>query len=380
MDLRLYEEVEQPITTAQIVQRSRLNHGTTGAIDMIATHGYGVQSATTAPAAMDFEHRDLRPHDVLIDIDFCGICHSDIHQARNEWGNAIYPMVPGHEIVGKVASIGSGVTKFKVGETVAVGTFVDSCRECASCKAGEEVYCDRGLVVPTYNAKDLDGRITYGGYANKIVVDEAYTLRMPTNLDPAAASPLLCAGITTYSPLRHFGAGPGKKVGIVGLGGLGHMALKFSHALGAETVQFTTSKNKIEDARRLGADSVVFSKDEGWEKELASSFDLIIDCVAANHDVVPYLTALKRDGIYCTVGIPSDPIQVPAFAMALGRKHVTSSAAGGIKETQEMLDFCGEHNIVSDIEMTTFAKLEEAWDRITRNDVKYRFVLDIKSL
>jgi alcohol dehydrogenase (NADP+) len=347
---------------------------------MIATHGYGVQSATTSPAAMDFEHRDLRPHDVLIDIEFCGICHSDIHQARNEWGNAIYPMVPGHEIVGKVAMVGSAVTTFKVGESIAVGTIVDSCRQCESCKAGEEVYCDRGLVVPTYNAKGLDGRITYGGYANKIVVDEAYVLRLPSNLDPAAAAPLLCAGITTYSPLKHFGAGPGKKVGVVGLGGLGHMALKFSHALGAQTVQFTTSRSKIEDARRLGADSVVFSKDEGWKKEQASSFDLIIDCVAANHDVVPYLTALKRDGIYCTVGIPSDPIQVSAFALALGRKHLTGSATGGIEETQEMLDFCSEHNIVSDIEMTTFAKLEEAWNRVTQNDVKYRFVLDIKSL
>ncbi len=347
---------------------------------MIATHGYGVQSATTAPAPFDFEHRNLRPQDVLIDIEFCGVCHTDIHQARNEWGNAIYPMVPGHEIVGTVAAAGSAVTKFNVGDKVAVGTFVDSCRECESCKAGEEVYCDRGQVVATYNAKGFDGRITFGGYANKIVVDENFTLRLPKNLDPAAAAPLLCAGITTYSPLKHFGVGPGKKVGIVGLGGLGHMALKFSHALGAQTVQFTTSPGKVEDAKRLGATSAVLTKSEGWEKEHAASFDLIIDCVAAPHDVVPYLSTLKRDAIYCTVGIPNEPLQLPAFALAMGRKHVTGSAAGGIKETQEMLAFCGQHNIVADIEMTTFSKLSEAWERMIKNDVKYRFVLDIKSL
>lgn len=347
---------------------------------MIATHGYAVQSATSAPAPFDFEHRNLGASDVLIDIEFCGVCHTDIHQAKNDWGNAIYPMVPGHEIVGTVTAVGHAVSKFKIGDKAAVGTYVDSCRECASCKAGEEVYCDRGQVVPTYNAKDRTGQLTFGGYSNKIVVDEAYTLKVPAGLDLAAAAPLLCAGITTYSPLKHWDVGPGKKVGVVGLGGLGHLALKFSHAMGAETVQFTTSVGKIEDAKRLGADEVVLTKKSDWSKPHAGTFDFIIDCVAAPHDVVPYLSMLKRDAIYCTVGIPSEALQVPAFVVAMGRKHVTGSAAGGIKETQEMLDFCGKHTIVADIEMTSFDQIEKAWDRVVKNDVKYRFVLDLKTL
>lgn len=347
---------------------------------MIKTHGYAAQSATTAPAPFDYEHRDPGPHDVHIDIEFCGICHSDIHQARNEWGNAIYPMVPGHEIVGIVKHVGAEVKKFKVGDRAAIGCLVDSCRECASCKAGEEQYCDRGEGVWTYNARDKQGNITFGGYGEHIVADEAYVLRVPSNLDPAATAPLLCAGITTYSPLKHWGAGPGKKIGVVGLGGLGHMALKFSHAFGAKTVQFTTSAGKIEDAKKLGADEVILTKEPDWHVAHAGTFDFILDCVSAKHDVAPYLSLLKRDGTLCTVGIPSEPIEIHAFSVAIGRKQFTGSAIGGIKETQEMLDFCSKHGIVSDIEMTSFDKIEEAWERVVKGDVKYRFVLDLKTL
>ncbi|WP_446745313.1 NAD(P)-dependent alcohol dehydrogenase [Silvibacterium acidisoli] len=346
---------------------------------MIATKGYAAQNATTDPALWSFEHREPGPNDILIDIHFCGICHSDIHQARNEWGNALYPMVPGHEIVGTVARVGSAVTKFKVGDKAGVGCMVDSCRVCPSCKAGEEQYCDKGATVWTYNSK-TDAGLTFGGYSDKIVLDESFALHIPDNLNLAATAPLLCAGITTYSPLRHFGAGEGKRIGIVGLGGLGHMALKFSHAFGAHTVQFTTSASKIEDAKKLGADEVILTKEAGWDANLGRTFDFVLDCVSAPHDITPYLGLLKRDAVYCSVGIPETPIQVAAFAVAMGRKHVTGSAIGGIKETQEMLDFCGKHNIVSDIEMTTFDKLSEAWVRVVKADVKYRFVLDTKSL
>lgn len=347
---------------------------------MIKTHGYAAQSATTAPAPFDYEHRDPGPHDVHITIDFCGICHSDIHQARDEWSNAMYPMVPGHEIVGTVKAVGAEVKKFKVGDTAAIGCMVDSCRNCPSCNAGEEQYCEKHATVFTYNSKDKDGNLTFGGYGDSIVADEAFVLKVPSSLDPAASAPLLCAGITTYSPLKHWNAGPGKKIGIVGLGGLGHMALKFSHAFGAHTVQFTTSPSKIEDAKKLGADEVVLTKEKGWHAPHAGTFDFILDCVSAEHDINPYLALLHRDGTYCTVGVPEAPISVQAFSVVSGRKNVTGSAIGGIKETQEMLEFCAEHNIVSDIEMTTFDKLEEAWDRVVKADVKYRFVLDSKSL
>lgn len=347
---------------------------------MIKTHGYAAQSATASPAPFDFEHRDPGPHDVHIAIEFCGICHSDIHQARNEWGNAIYPMVPGHEIIGIVKEVGSAVTKFKVGDRAGIGCMVDSCRQCPSCLAGEEQYCERGEGVWTYNARDKQGNITFGGYADHIVADEAYALKVPAGLDPAGAAPLLCAGITTYSPLKHWGAGPGKKIGVVGLGGLGHMALKFSHAFGAKTVQFTTSAGKVDDAKKLGADEVILTREPGWETAHAGTFDFILDCVSAKHDVTPYLSLLKRDGTLCTVGIPSEPIAIHAFSVAIGRKSFAGSAIGGIKETQEMLDFCAAHNIVSDIEMTSFAKIDEAWDRVVKGDVKYRFVLDLKTL
>ena len=347
---------------------------------MIKTHGYAAHSATTPLTPFDYEHREPGPKDVQITVDFCGICHSDIHQARNEWNNAIYPMVPGHEIIGTVKAIGAEVTKFKVGDLAAIGCMVDSCRICDSCKAGEEQYCDNHATVFSYNSKDKDGNITFGGYGNNIVADEEFVLTVPKNLDPAAAAPLLCAGITTYSPLKHWKAGPGKKIGVVGLGGLGHMALKFSHAFGAHTVQFTTSPSKVEDAKKLGADEVILTKEEGWATKHAGSFDFILDCVSAPHDITPYLALLKRDATLCTVGIPETPVAIHAFSVAMGRKNFTGSAIGGIAETQEMLNFCAEHNIVSDIEMTSFDKLEESWERVIKGDVKYRFVLDLKTL
>ena len=347
---------------------------------MTQTDGYAVQSATDSPAPFDYEHREPGPHDVHLAIDFCGICHSDIHQARDEWNNAIYPMVPGHEIVGTVKAVGAEVTKFKVGDLAAIGCMVDSCRECESCKAGDEQYCDRQQTVFTYNSKDKQGNITFGGYSDNIVADEAFMLKVPANLDPAAAAPLLCAGITTYSPLKHWKAGPGKKIGIVGLGGLGHLGLKFSHAFGAHTVMFTTSPGKVEDAKKLGADEVTVTREANWHEAHLRTFDFILDCVSAEHDITPYLEMLKRDGTYCTVGVPEEPIKIHAFGVIGNRTSITGSAIGGIAETQEMLDFCGEHNIVSDIEMTSYDKLEEAWTRVVKADVKYRFVLDAKTL
>jgi len=295
---------------------------------MIPTRGYAVHSATTSAVPYNFERRDPGPKDVAIDIQFCGICHSDIHQAWNEWGNAIYPMVPGHEIVGTVTAVGSAVTKFKVGDAAAVGVFVDSCRECASCKDGEEQYCDNPGMVGTYNAIDRQGNLTFGGYSDYIVVDEAYALILPKGFDPAAAAPLLCAGITTYSPIKHWNVGPGMKVGVVGLGGLGHMGLKFSHAFGAKTVQFTSSASKVEDAQRLGADEVILTKEPNWAARHARSFDFILDCVSANHDVNAYLGLLKRNGVLCSVGIPEVPVSIHAFGV-LGRKAFTGSMVGG---------------------------------------------------
>jgi uncharacterized zinc-type alcohol dehydrogenase-like protein len=289
-------------------------------------------------------------------------------------------MVPGHEIIGTVKRIGAEVTKFKVGDLAGVGCMVDSCRVCASCKDGEEQYCDKGETVMTYNAKGKDGRFTFGGYGENIVVDEAFVLIVPRNLNPAAVAPLLCAGITTYSPLKHWRAGPGKMIGVIGLGGLGHMALKFSHAFGAKTVQFTRSLAKIEDAKRLGADEVILTKEPNWHTQHAGTFDFILDCVSAAHDITPYLSLLKRGGTLCTVGLPPTPLAVSAFSVVQGRKSFAGSSIGGIKETQEMLDFCSKHNIVSDIEMTSFGKIEEAWERVLKSDVKYRFVLDLKTL
>lgn len=295
-------------------------------------------------------------------------------------GRIDLPMVPGHEIIGTVKAVGNAVTKFRVGDKAAVGCMVDSCRTCENCKDGEEQYCTNPGMTGTYNSLDREGKPTYGGYSTDIVVDENYVLHVSDKLDPAATAPLLCAGITTYSPLKHWGAGPGKKIGIVGLGGLGHMGLKFSHAFGAYTVQFTTSPSKIDDAKRLGADEVILTKEENWHAPHANTFDFILDTVSAPHDIHPFLALLKKDGTYCTVGVPEVPMTVHPFAVIMGRKNVAGSGIGGIKETQEMLDFCAENGIVSDIEMTTFANLSEAWTRVVKADVKYRFVLDCSEL
>jgi uncharacterized zinc-type alcohol dehydrogenase-like protein len=347
---------------------------------MSSSKSYAAQSATSALAPFSIDRREPGPHDVHIEILYCGVCHSDLHQARNEWHNTIYPCVPGHEIVGRVTKVGDHVTKFKEGDLAAVGCMVDSCRECSSCEAGLEQYC---LQFPTftYNGADkLSGGVTYGGYSDAIVVDEAFTLKVPSNLDLAAVAPLLCAGITTYSPLHHWKVGPGQKVGIVGLGGLGHMGVKFARALGAHTVLFTTSPSKVEDGLKLGADEVVISKDANAMAKHASSFDFILDAVSADHDINAYLSLLKLDGNLTLVGAPENPLPVAAFNLLLPRRSFSGSAIGGIAETQEMLDFCSEHEIVSEIEMIGIQQVNEAYDRLLKGDVKYRFVIDMASL
>jgi uncharacterized zinc-type alcohol dehydrogenase-like protein len=346
---------------------------------MTASHGFAATSATSPLAPWKFNRRDPGPSDVLVDILYCGVCHSDIHQARSEWGPALYPMVPGHEIIGTVAAIGKDVKKFKVGDTVGVGVIVDSDRTCDACKAGLEQYCESGMT-PTYNAKDKSGELLHGGYSNNIVCDEHFTHHVSRDLDLAAAAPLLCAGITTYSPLKHWGVTKGKKVGVVGLGGLGHMALKFAHSLGAHVVQFTTSPGKTADALRLGAHEVILSNDPDAMAKNASSFDFILDTVSAPHDVNPYLQLLKRDSTLCNVGIPVEPIQAQPFALAMKRRSLAGSAIGGMKETQDMLNYCAEHGIVSDIEHTPIQKINEAFERVVKSDVKYRFVIDMDSL
>ncbi len=347
---------------------------------MSKSFGYGVQSAASPVAPLNFERHDPGRADIRIEILYCGVCHSDIHQARNEWGGSIYPMVPGHEIVGRVSYAGSEVTKFAVGDLAGVGCIVDSCRECESCRSGEEQYCDRGLGVWTYNGRYHDGTPTYGGYSDHIVVDEAFAVKIPANLDLAAVAPLLCAGITTYSPLRHWKVQAGQRVGVIGLGGLGHMGLKFAHAFGAHVTQFTTSPGKEDDAKRLGADEVVLTRDPENLKKLAGSFDFLIDTVSAPHDLNVYLSLLRRDGSMVLVGIPDKPAEVSAFPLAIKRVSLAGSAIGGIRETQEMLDFCAQHGIVSDIEMIPIQKINEAYDRMLKNDVKYRFVIDMASL
>ncbi|QBQ99967.1 NAD(P)-dependent alcohol dehydrogenase [Paraburkholderia pallida] len=348
---------------------------------MYPTYGYAARDAASPLAPYEFQRRDLRELDVRIDVQFCGVCHSDLHQARNEWRNTLYPAVPGHEIVGRVTEVGKGVTRFKVGQLVGVGCLVDSCRTCASCAEGLEQYCENGFV-GTYNGVDrVSGDITYGGYSTQLVVDEAFVLRVPDNLDPAGAAPLLCAGITTYSPLRTWGAGPGKKVGIVGLGGLGHMGVKLAHAMGAHVVLFTTSPSKIEDGKRLGADEVVISKDPEQMKAHANSFDLIINTVAAQHDLNPFIELLKRDGTLTLVGAPEHDHPSPqVFNLIFKRRRLAGSLIGGIAETQEMLDFCGQHGITSDIEMIKMQDINHAYERMLKSDVKYRFVIDIDSL
>jgi alcohol dehydrogenase (NADP+) len=348
---------------------------------MYPTYGYAAQNPATPLAPFEFKRRDLRELDVRIDVLFCGVCHSDLHQARNEWRNTLYPVVPGHEIVGRVAEVGKGVTRYKVGELVGVGCLVDSCRTCASCAEGLEQYCENGFV-GTYNGVDrVSGDVTFGGYSTELVVDEAFVLRVPENLDAAGAAPLLCAGITTYSPLRTWGAGPGKKVGIVGLGGLGHMGVKLAHAMGAHVVLFTTSPSKIEDGKRLGADEVVISKDPGQMQAHANSFDLIVNTVAAQHDLNPFIELLKRDGTMTLVGAPEHDHPSPqVFNLIMKRRRLAGSLIGGIAETQEMLDFCGQHGITSDIEMIKMQDINNAYERMLKSDVKYRFVIDIDSL
>ena len=341
---------------------------------------YAAQSATSALVPLKIARRGPGPLDVEIEILYCGVCHSDLHQARNEWHNTIYPCVPGHEIVGRVTRVGSRVTRLKPGDLSAVGCMVDSCRSCPNCQAGFEQYC---LSFPTftYNGEDKYlGGPTFGGYSTNIVVDEAFVLRVPAGLDLAATAPLLCAGITTYSPLRHWKVGPGQKVGVVGLGGLGHMGVKFARAFGAHVVLFTTSPNKIADGLRLGAHEVVVSKDADAMKKHQGSFHFILDAVSAQHDINAYLSLLKLDGTLTLVGAPEQPLPVTAFNLLLPRRNFAGSAIGGIAETQEMLDFCATHGIVSDIELIPIQKINEAWDRLLKQDVRYRFVIDMASL
>ncbi len=345
-----------------------------------STRSFAAQSAASPLAPYTLERRAPAASDVAIEILFCGVCHSDLHQARNEWHGSVYPVVPGHEIVGRVTGVGSSVKKFRQGDLVAVGCMVDSCRTCPQCLRGLEQYCDNTLTL-TYNSPDPHtGKMTYGGYSEAVVVDEAFVLRVPETLDSAAAAPLLCAGITTYSPLKHWNVGPGQKVGIVGLGGLGHMGVKFAHAFGAEVVLFTTSPGKVEDGKRLGANQVVISKNADEMQKHARSFDFILDCVSADHDINAYLNLLKVDGTLCLVGAPENPIPVAAFNLLLGRRQFAGSGIGGIKETQEMLDFCGEHNVTSDIEMINIQQINDAYERLLKSDVKYRFVIDMASL
>jgi len=347
---------------------------------MPASHGYAAQSSATPLAPFSFSRREPLPSDIAIDILYCGVCHSDLHMARNEWGSSVYPLVPGHEIVGRVTHTGAAVTKFKVGDIAAIGCLVNSCRTCGNCNTGLEQYCEKGFTL-TYGSPDpIDGSVTMGGYSNNCVVDERFALRIPANLDLAGAAPLLCAGITTYSPLRHWKVGPGKKVGIVGLGGLGHMALKFAHSFGAHVVQFTTSESKREDALRLGADEVVLSKDEEAMKAHAGSFDVTLDCVSAPHDLNAYVNLLKRDGALVLVGAPEVPPTVHTMGLIFGRRSIAGSLIGGLPETQEMLDYCGQHNITSDVEVIPMAQINEAFERMLKQDVKYRFVIDMATL
>jgi uncharacterized zinc-type alcohol dehydrogenase-like protein len=348
---------------------------------MLQSHGYAAQSKTTPLAPFNFERREPLADDVVVEIAYSGICHSDIHQVRDEWGGSMYPMVPGHEIVGRIVSAGDQVTRFQVGDLAGVGVMVDSCRVCANCLAQEEAYCEKGFV-GTYNAKGYDGVLVHGGYANNIVVNERYVHSISPLLEPklAAVAPLLCAGITTYSPLRHWKVGPGKKVGIVGLGGLGHMGLKFAHSFGAETVLFTTSPGKEADARRLGADEVVITRDADAMAKHKGLFDFVLDCVSAPHDLAPYLDLLRLDGTLCQVGLPEEPMSISAFSIIRNRRSFSGSMIGGMPETQEMLDYCAEHDIVADIELVAFDKVNEAYDRVVKGDVKYRFVLDLKTL
>jgi uncharacterized zinc-type alcohol dehydrogenase-like protein len=343
---------------------------------------YAANSATSQLASTTITRRDTTEQDVQIEILYCGICHSDLHQVRDEWKEVmptVYPCVPGHEIVGRVTKVGSAVTKFKAGDLAAVGCMVDSDRTCPECKAGLEQFCPNFTLTYNFPDKHLGG-VTYGGYSDSIVVDQRFVLRVPSNLKPAGTAPLLCAGITTYSPMRHWGVTKGKKVGVVGLGGLGHMGVKFAHALGAQVVVFTTSPKKKEDALRLGADEVVVSRNADEMQKHVGSFDFILDAVSADHDINAYLALLRRDGHLTLVGAPQKPLAVSAFNLIMGRRSLSGSPIGGIAETQEMLDFCGQHNITSDVEVIPMQKVNEAYERLLKSDVKYRFSIDMASL
>jgi alcohol dehydrogenase (NADP+) len=349
---------------------------------MYNAKAYSAASATSSLASTKIARRDPTEHDVQIEILFCGICHSDLHSVRNEWSAflpTVYPIVPGHEIVGRVTRVGSAVSKFKPGDLAAVGCLVDSDGTCPECKAGLEQFCLNATF--TYNAPDKHlGGVTYGGYSENIVVDQRFVLHVPSGLDLAAAAPLLCAGITTYSPMRHWGVTKGKKVGVVGLGGLGHMGVKFAHALGAHVVVFTTSPSKKEDALRLGADEVVISRNANEMEKHAGSFDFILDAVSADHDINAYINLLRRDGNITLVGAPEKPLAVAAFGLIMGRRSLSGSPIGGIAETQEMLDFCGRHNVTADVEVIPIQKVNEAYERLLKSDVKYRFSIDMASL
>lgn len=343
--------------------------------------GYAAQSPTTPLAPHQFERRDPRPDDVVIDILYCGVCHSDIHQARNEWGGAQYPLVPGHEIIGRVASVGAQVTRFKAGDMVGVGCLVDSCQHCDACAQGLEQYCKETPTF-TYNSIDRhDGRMTYGGYSERIVASDKFVLRIPDGIDPKSAAPLLCAGITTWSPLRHWNIGQGHKIAVVGLGGLGHMGLKFAKAMGADVTLFTRSPGKETEARRLGADHVVLSTDPKQMQAVAGHFDFILDTVPHQHDLNPYLATLKLNAVHVLVGLV-EPISPPIHAGSLifGRRSVAGSLIGGIPETQEMLDFCAQHGIGADVEMIRIQEINNAYERMLKSDVRYRFVIDMASL
>jgi alcohol dehydrogenase (NADP+) len=343
---------------------------------------YAARSRTSGLTATTILRREPGPEDVQIEILYCGVCHSDLHQVRNEWSGVmptVYPCVPGHEVVGRVSRIGTAVTKFKLGDLAAVGCMVDSDRVCPECQAGLEQFCPN--VTLTYNSPDKDsGGVTYGGYSDTIVVDQKFVLRVPSNLQLAGAAPLLCAGITTYSPMRHRGVSKGKKVGVVGLGGLGHMGVKFAHAFGAHVVVFSTSPNKKGDALRLGADEIVISRNVDDMQKHVGSFDFILDAVSADHDISAYINLLRRDGNLTLVGAPERPLAVSAFGLIMRRRSLSGSPIGGIRETQEMLDFCGQHNITADVEVIPIQKINEAYERLLKSDVKYRFSIDMASL
>ena len=349
---------------------------------MYKAKAYAATSGTSALASTKISRRDPTEQDVQIEILFCGVCHSDLHQVRNEWKEVmptVYPCVPGHEIVGRVTKVGAAVSKFKAGDLAAVGCMVDSDRTCPECQTGLEQFCSNFTLTYNFPDKHLGG-VTYGGYSDSIVVDQRFVLRVPANLNLAGAAPLLCAGITTYSPMRHWGVTQGKKVGVVGLGGLGHMGVKFAHALGAHVIVFSTSPNKKDDALRLGADEVVISKSANEMQKHAGSFDFILDAVSADHDINANLNLLRRDGNITLVGAPEKPMAISAFNLIMGRRSLSGSPIGGIPETQEMLDFCGQHNITSDVEVIPIQKINEAYERLLKSDVKYRFSIDLASL